>query len=570
MVSINSVLKKITEINKRYLIAGGIVTLFIIGTLFLFFKENLLIHKNISRSVDMVPENAIVYAEVKDISRLQSIYKESDISKDIFRNRSWQNLTSNFATGMFNTILYFLGIKSGEPGNYTNLISLIDGNSGFALFPDQSWLSITKADLKSKIGAGIVQAFKAERIKVEPKKEKSVQENSKNDKNTPAQFSDVIEEEIVPIGNLEASKINAHGESIYFLLVSDYLFVSNNLNTLKKSLKIATLGSGGLKSKKGFDKILKEYESSETDILLFFDNKNIVIAPFMNHISKSEGTAVTINFNPHLNGKIFHVGISGENNAKDNKKINTKTMPWENIIPADFTVAYISSNRNLSEFIKSIQNLHETWEPFKANFAQFIMAVQPEKEELHKSGSFALVAHDFRKSNESIVPDFSLLYNTEHPSTALLKAVFKSAPETTKSFQNLKYSVMNNRQESYYSPSHMYRQNIQFQSSYFRIMEEYIATLGGRKSSVSDISTFRQLGNNAKGDHHIILNIPKLINNIILFYEYGAENHPEYTSKTIEQDIIPLFQPFSRFNYFHAVISDGLNPAGTFIVSKGE
>ena len=75
------------------------------------------------------------------------------------------------------------------------------------------------------------------------------------------------------------------------------------------------------------------------------------------------------------------------------------------------------------------------------------------------------------------------------------------------------------------------------------------------------------LGEDSKRANHAVLHIPSFLNDISSFAMYGAMKSGEYTEKTVQSDILSLFKPFGKYEYFHVAWGDDENRAGSFIFS---
>jgi|GEM_PF-1362375 len=555
-----------------YIFAGFVGAVSAIG-LYLYFQKFSL-NPNVKSALDLIPEDASMYIEIKNVAHLKSEFEKSDLGREVGANAAWSNLVGGYDMSL-NTVVYFLGVKSGLTGSYSDFFSFVDGNTGLAFFPDKSWLSVTQSNVKSRLGAALVSAFKAEKVKLKPDaKEEKPRENSQGSPQTEPgmfgesqkiEYSDAFGEESVWLSNLRASRIKIGDKAVYFVLLENYLFISNNIDKLTESLKLATSPGGGLNSLKGFDKVNEDYQKKEVQSIVYLNNKTSPAAVFLNTLGESSGIAFCLKFGSkeNLSGDIFLIG-SEVNRASAGEK----GVSFEKEIPADFSLAYFSRSQNIDRLFSSFKELGRDWDPFKKGIADFLHAGKLDAPGLfEKTRGISFVAHDFRAVNKKIVPDVSVLFESPAENKSLLEAVFKPGQVEARSFQNVTYNVQTAPKSLYYRPSSLYSGGMEILCSYDANLEKYIAARKGNMPAFSDIDSYKKLGSYKDADTHFVVNVANLVRNILEFYTYGDLRDNRYSEKTIEKDIRPLFSPFLKYQFLHVAISENMSPGGMLIVT---
>ncbi len=118
-----------------------------------------------------------------------------------------------------------------------------------------------------------------------------------------------------------------------------------------------------------------------------------------------------------------------------------------------------------------------------------------------------------------------------------------------------------------YSPSYYESKDWTIFSSAPEETEKYISSSKGNIRTIGDAKSFSLIGSDASRPNHFLIHIPSFLNAVSDFALYGAMKRGEYTEKTVNNDILPLFDPFKKYEYFHIAWGDDGAKAGSFIFS---
>ncbi|MES0492074.1 MAG: hypothetical protein ABUK01_18950 [Leptospirales bacterium] len=557
--------------NKPLFIAIVILVAFILTasvfSISILSKNRYSLHTDIKQVMNVIPENASAYLEIKNLDTLKKRWDNSELGARIKKNKSWENLRNSSGLRKITSVLYYLQLKSGELADYDEITSFFNNTIGFAIFTNDSWISVARTNLKSRFGAALLASFKSEKIDVSIEKENTNDNEYNNDNNSAGVYVPAFPEQTVSVSNLRVSKISVKNESIYFVLLDDFLFIANDLNVLKASLKLASgPSSKSLASQPGFDQVKKEYLENDVHAMVYFNNKTSMLAPLLNIIHPGTGTALTIKAptDQLVSAKIY---ATGKIKTKKTETNASEKQSWEKQIPMDSTVTFFSRDKNIEDLFDSFQNLDKRYKSLKGGVKRFVSAADIKTGNLNNSGGFAFTLHDLKLVKDKPIPDFAVAYKSEKADSILAEAIFKSSGSKKRVFQKSEYFGMNHEQRSFYTPSYGYFNHTQLLTSSSTIMQNYIAVSGGNQPAISDANTFTLIKKYSNAPMHIVVNIPRLINNLIVFYNYGANKSSEYSKITINNDIKPLFNPFLSYKTIHVATGFTNNPIGTLVIS---
>lgn len=519
------------------------------------------LNAKVQYSMAVVPEEASMYVEVKNLKQFKNTWKQSKLGEKISESSAWNNFLAGDSFLQAGSLIYFLQVKSGFLANFTELSSFFDSSIGYATFQGGKWLGVARTNLKSKFGMALVASFKSDSVEISTPKKSSGGSSSGN-KSAPV-YVEAFPEKVISVSNLKVSHVKFAGDDIYFILLNDLLLAANDLDVLKSSLKLTSKSSSGsLGSRKGFKKVKKEFVQKDVQAFLYLNNKTSPVAPFLKVVHPSEGTVFTLKA---PSGEPISANIYTINRAKGKKrsqKRGAKPAHWENNIPLNASVAFLSRRDNISHVYSSWKNLGKNFKSLQTGSRQFFKAAGIDPGKAYTAPGFAVSLHDFRSVRKKLVPDFSLAFGAEKLDSSLAEALFQTGSQKKASFQKRTYYRLDHSGRRYYSPSYSHFNKRQFQASSRTVIEDYIAASKGNRPALADSGTFDLLGDYKKAPYHLVINMPAFLENLKAFYNYGAEKSPDYSEKTIRRDILPLLEPFGVFEAVHLATGLESNPVG--------
>ncbi|MGL4368308.1 MAG: hypothetical protein ACRCUT_01330, partial [Spirochaetota bacterium] len=134
------------------------------------------------------------------------------------------------------------------------------------------------------------------------------------------------------------------------------------------------------------------------------------------------------------------------------------------------------------------------------------------------------------------------------------------------SFQNTAYTALKPLDGAHYSPAFFYEKSAVVSSSRANC-EKFISASKGNRPVIGDDASYAALGEYAKAPTHIVVNMPRAIDAIRSFFYYGAERSDDYTSVTVDRDIMPLADPFKNYGTLHIAMGMEKNRTGRLVLT---
>jgi hypothetical protein len=564
MTSIRSKAKKVQKwvlmTRKRTYMVSAVFFITLIGVIFFAMGKSYSVSREVTHSVYTIPEKAVFYAEVLDPAQMYSLLEKSAFGKSLIDSKAWQKLSSTPEFLKLSNLLYFVELKAGEIVSYKDLHTFFGGSAGFAKMEDGSFLVVAKSNVKSKLGLALVSAFKGQPVKMKVKKT-DAPESRKLEGVTEGSYTELFDEQKVSFANLEVTRINVQDGYLYLVMAGDYIFISDSDNTLKESLYTASNPSASsIRMKKGMKEALTSFES-RGQIFIYTDTKKSSLSPLLVQCVPGDGVAAVIyaQQKKNISGDVFAIGYDVP--AKATLK---KGVSWERLLPSDGAFSFYSSTLGVNDVVENLNDAGESW---KGNTDDFFKEAHLDRSAYFGSRKgVALVLHGMELFNKKLYPQFSVGYSAEKKDSSLYKAFFKISGETPQRFQDVSYVSMRQTAGRFYIPSYYYDKAGIISSNKLNL-EKYISASKGNRPVVGDDASYALLGDYAHAPHHIVINIPRVIESLRSFYLYGGEKSGAYTKITVDRDILPLTDPMKGFETLHIAVGAEKTLTGKIVLS---
>ncbi|MCP4131491.1 MAG: hypothetical protein GY754_10980 [bacterium] len=557
----SSLLEKIKSNKKIAIIGGvGILALILVITLaIVVFSTSYNLSSSIKSSMSVIPGEVSSYCEVKNPQELKDIITKSDFGKEISSSQAWTNLlTTPESKSLFNMI-YYLELKAGLLFDIKDIPSFLGGSIGAAKMQDGSMLIVARTNLKSKLAAGLFTALNGEKVSVAKKKKKAPKKVEKAPANpgeanvvSAKNYQTLYQEEEVKLSNIRVSKIKIRNDNLYMVMLNDFLFISDKLETMKASLALATNPKkASLKNKAGMENAFNDL-GEDGQILLYINPGKTAAAPMFKGFIEGEGAALVLSIGETLSGNIYTINSKKKKEEKNNQTDkNSEEIAWEKNLPNGSVLTLYSKKLGVSNLLESINSLGKNWKAMKSGVSGFLKSskIDPKTYFGNKQG-LALVFHSMEIKTNNIYPRFSLGYSAQKNDKKVLTAIFKTGGASKKTHQGVSYTT-HKKGYRYYSPSYILDKNVNYVSSNEDLAKEIISAKTGNRPILKDLKSYKELKDMEEAPHHLLIDIPLLIQAIKEFNYYGAKRTTQYSSKTIDRDVMPLFDPFKKYKTIH-------------------
>jgi len=543
------------------------IIIFIV-VLFFSLRNSYSLNPAVTHSIYTIPQNVTTYVEILDPKECYSILEKSAFGKGIINSKAWEKLSGTPDFQKLSNLLYFIELKADEVITYKDLPSFFGGSVGIAWTEDNSMLIVAKTNLKSRLGLSLVSAFKGKKIplaEVGNEKDKSAENKGarKLEGVTSDSYEDIFQEQAVQFANLTVTRIASGTGYLYLVMLDDYLFVSDNDSVLKEALYIAAKpDSSSLRNAKGMRDAVTALERGG-QILVYVDATRSSAAPLLANMVAGKGAAVVLYGDEKntLSGDIYVI------DRTEGKRSAPGPVVWDKIIPQEQTIAVYSNTLSIIDVMDNFNSLGKDWKSLHEGTSSFLSAAGIDRSSFFggKKGG-ALVFHGLDIFNKNIYPQFSVGYDSAKKDASILRAIFKKEKEIKLSFQGVSYTALSNP-GAFYVPA-MYYGSAGIVSSSRLNLEKYISASKGNRPQLGDDRSYAVLGEYAKAPHHIVLSIPRTLDAIRSFYLYGAQRTGEYTSATVDRDIMPLAQPFARYETLHIALGLDRIKTGKIVLTE--
>ena len=543
-------------------ITGVIVALSASAIVWFLYFRNYSLNENVKSVHSVIPASAVSYIEIKNTEKLRDLLTSSQTGKAILQSDEWQNL---FLTPQFNdlfSVMHILALKTGIPIVIADIPQWFAGSIGFAVFPDQTRLLVAETNLASRTGIAIASAL-APQEQIKSAEQKLPQNQDSSESPVPVVYPTSYESEQTALHNLTVNRIIAGADkNYYFVMLGNFLFVSDSVETLHLSVQEGTSGAGGLFANRlSARQIQDDYGAQDAQALVVVDNKNSLLAPVLSALATQQTSMAVIHAQKD---KYARVSIFNPDFQSQGKKEHGRTIKWEGEIPQNFVFS-VFSGVSASEVITANQSLDKNWKDYSARVQTLVTAFGINLSDVFSTpGGFAFTFNGMRPYGQTIVPDFSFLYPAKTDSDELLFSVFKHKNKQLKNYQGLSYNTYRLPDSSAYTPSSAFHNGIKYLASNETGLSGFLAAKRGNLPVFSDSGL---LDTSEDSPTHIVLNVPAAIGELKAFFLFGAQRSEEYSAKTIEKDITGLFLPFLKVEYIHIALGRDSVQTGVIEIS---
>lgn len=570
-MKIQSLIERLKTIPSNRRLVAVIIAVVCLAALLVFpflLGASYTLHPSVRHSIHVIPDDAVYYLELRNPQEFANRFKASTFGAAIKSSSAWRKLAGTPEFKRLLNVLYFIELKAGVAIDPGELPSFFGGSAGIAKMADGSMLIAARTNLKSKLGVGLYSAFKGERIELrkEPAKKEAAKISPAGERVvSPEDYEDIYAEEPLPLENLSASRIRVMDGFVYLVMLDDFLFVSDNAETLKRSLAVAAKpGGDSLKAMPGMDVALAAMDA-KGEALLYMHTERSIAAPLLRNTVEGKGIALVLHLpdGAAARGDIYTIDPEGSRQSGS----ASKGPEWQKSIPGDCALAFYSRELGPAAALKRISSFDDEWKNLKNNSREFFSAagIDPGRY-FGKQAGIALVLHGMELAEKKLYPQFSIGYGAAVRDESLLTAIFAPATPKPASFQGKAYTYLETNGERHYAPACAHDASSSFLSSSRVEMEKHIAATNGNRPVLGDLKSFQVLGEDAKAPHHLVINVDRSIEALRAFYYYGAGRASSYTTATIDRDIMPLADPFRTYSTIHLVLGLAKEPAGRLVI----
>lgn len=562
---------------------------------YFILRKHYKIHSSIQSGLYTVPADAEFYFEIKNTSVVKEKLIKSETFQKIETSEPWARFLSSLAGKKLGELLYLVEIKSNAILDWKDFLELFGESIGYASYTDGSYSVVAKTNLKSRFGITMLESFKAGKIPLKKIKEVKKEEPDAAKQNqpttSPAQEEANIDdpqsalaepkeniiseenyeagflEEGIKSGNLIISEVQANNGSVYFVLVDEYLFLSDSLETLSKSLEAATNPSKkSILANKEMNSIFKEYYKEDVLGVAYLGLSDTNFTPFLKPISEnSDSISFLFKMENNLLSADIHV-------TERKPYVTTNPVSIDSIqssIPNDILLAVYSNSLGLKEYFTSAANPGNAWIELGLMTPIFLKNGNLSYEDYFPANSasaFLLHKPVFMEEEKFLYPDFTIGYVSSKEDDVFLKTIFKPGKATKASHLDVNFKTYK-RSGTFYSPSIYSSEKIQWLSSSVENARNCIAAKNGNKPTISDLNSSKLSSPWKEAPHHIVINWQRLREDILTFLIYGGIKSGKYTEKTVANDIQPLLETIDWVESIHIALGAKGNVYGKMILS---
>ena len=547
-----------------FIIIAGIVIFF------LAYRINYRLHPDIKFSYQLVPDNVSFCIEIRNPASVYNRIIESDFGRSVETSEAWKQLALTPEFKKLINILYFLQVKAGINIEYGEIPSFLGNSMGYAESNEGRHLLVFQTNAKSLFAVSLLKYFKGEQVYVEDTPRPAARQELKTGADgqkpvTPDQYESPYPEEKVQLSNLSVTHLKMGDSELYMAMMGDFLFLSDSIDFLEKSLYLGVKPTGSsLVKENGMYDVMKSMKS-RGDIFIYQSAKRGFLAPVLTSLVKGSGLAMILHCGKSepLSGDIYTIG------APDNiSQVSIPDTGWESRIPSDNIMCLVTNTVGINQACQSLQTLDKEWDFLKSGLNEYFaaMKIKPDQYFNDKNG-FALCIRKLNLENNMVYPLFIVGYESKITDDSFFRGIFKTKGPLSRAAQSGRnYMYRPDGPDQYYTPSLYTDKQTCFISSDKDTMDSVISASLHYRPVVSDLASFNALGIYTRAPHHLIIQVEPLLQGLKNFLYYTAEKNPDYTSKTIDRDIVPLAEPFKAYSEIHMAFGMDKNPSGKVIV----
>lgn len=558
-----------TLIRSKWLLAGAISVVIAIAVIFSTggFSRNYVLDDSVLHLSQMVPEEALWYLESPDPGGTLQRFRNSRVGKNLEASGSLDRLLILPGLSDIRLPVYLSGLLGLDVHGIDGFLKLIGGTAGMAGFPDGSKLLVMKVNpavgLAAKLSSRPVpEPAKASPPKKEPPGESGNMDSEYEDSSSPvgeADFVPLLTENALEEGGIEIRQFQIQERRYYITLLSDYLFLSDRIETLRRSLSLAGEDhSGSLYRMDGFSPAADGLNGSREQMLVYYRSGNDPVGFLMRAIlSGGESIAMVLRWDrSSLEATLFETGPVA-------KKTGSRPPVAERLsgIPADVPFSFASSDWTLDRFIEQGRK-GEGGKASSEQLAAFLKKAGLNPGEVYGDrAGLSFVFNGFTKRNKKFYPDAGLRAPFGIQADRLVRAVF----ETEKGEESRKGGLV----KTVYPISgggFLPARGEQKGEAILAVNPELVENLYGAGEglipSASDRFAGVFPGDYAKAPVYFSFYIPALRNSLRdLLYE-DAKSSPSYSKKTVDRDILPVLDAFAPLIRIQGVLGLEKSPSG--------
>lgn len=556
-----SLSKKFLSLKRRkLLIFSSIAFLVISAVAYSVFAAPYTVSPKIVSGSNMISDDALWCVEIFNPKKAYAAFESSEFGKTILSSGEWRKQLESSQAGGKLAALYFVQLKGDSWFTLSNLSSCFDGSMCLAALPE-GYIAAGKLNVKSTFGLNIISSLKGTKTKLRADSETDASSSVKNNNAADNNFKNLFSEEEEKLSSLSVTKIVYGSGTVYMVIVDGWLFVSDSIDAMKKTLSLASNNkNNSLYNAKNYN--LSVQSAGESGIL-FYASKSSFAAPFISSTVSADGLAFSLNPDEAPKGNIFAIG-GGKNVQKET--VNADLLKT---VPADQTMSLLLSEKTIKTVSSDLSSGKADSPKISSAIQSFLGDAGLDASDLSSKEGVSVSLSGFKvsKSEKMIYPQGSLYIHSANCGEKLLKAVFKTANRKKNNFGGAMYVSAPADSGNHYSPCYYENKDWTLFTSASEETEKYISSSKGNIRTIGDAKSFSLIGSDASRPNHFLIHIPSFLNAVSDFAMYGAMKTGEYTEKTVNSDILPLFDPIKKYEYFHIAWGDDSAKAGTFIFS---
>lgn len=547
----NQYLEKFKELYKipkyRNIFLVSLFLIFVIPILSYFvFRKSYKLSKDFQTGIYAVPEKAEYYFEIKNGKKFYEFYKNSVLSKKMNESEAWSNFISMSNESFFSEWVYILQIQTNQIFNLERFFELFQESISFIKLEKNQFVIIAKTNFKSSLGLALLDSFsntkKISNSDAKPKYSKKEGEALTGD----AEYEESYFEDELKLANLIVKTFKLGTRTIFYVKIDDFLFVSNELESLEKVLDSAN----SKKNKKSLEEvgILNPYQNDSSLGIMYYSLKEKNIFNSIAKIFFNNSDSIYFLFN-HQNEKL---GMNLFANANVNSA-ESKFHEISKFLPEKQILTIYSDKIGFGEILETISSLDK---PLKENIESFFQLSKVNyKDYFQKNSEFIFSFEKLEKNKDLLYPEFSFAFKTNSEPSSLLKTIFKTGKEKQDSLFGKKI-IDFQKDKSFYSPSLTEFQNLNLISSNRNLAKLYLSSENGNSIPISSKLIESMKSSCKTKNTHVFIHYPGLKQNLSEFLIYGGLKSKLYTEITIKKDILPLLDSFDFINGFYFCFGD--------------
>ncbi len=559
----NLFLEKLKELYKipKYKNAFFIILflIFVIPILSYFiFRKSYKLPNDFQTGIYAVPEQAEYYFEIKNGKKFYEFYQNSILSKKIDSSEAWNNFISISNESFFSEWIYILQIQTNQIFNLERFFELFQESISFIKIEKNQFVIIAKTNFKSSLGLTLLNSFtntkKISNSESKPKYSKKEGDVLSGD----AEYEESYFEDELKLANLTVKTFKLGTRTIYYVKINDFLFVSNELESLEKVLDSAN----SKKNKKNLEEvgILNPYQEELSLGIMYYSlkEKNILNTISKTFLNNSDSLYLLFNLkNEQLEMNLFSKANLNSTESKFHEI--SKFLPEKQILTV------YSDKLGFAEIFEPISNLDKA---LKENIESFFQLNKVNYKDYFVNNSESIFSFEkFEKRKDLLYPEFSFGFKTNSDPANFLKTIFKTGKEK----QDVAFGkkiIDFQKDKSFYSPSLTEFQKFNLISSNKKLANLYLSSENGNSIPISSKLT-DEMKSSCKTKHtHLFIYYPSLKQNLSEFLIYGGLKSSLYTEITIKKDILPLLDSFDFINSLYFCFGDEKNKFGNGFILR--